>query len=233
MERIAATLFDHDPAAFGVDGPAAVVDDGVAECGRGVCWLGFRLPGGRWGPGVPRRRARASMASSSRALTRACWSAARPSRNCAMAWRCSAWAASWRIRAANGSAPRPSGAMDLLPSAIPPWEAGVRPPEGPAPARACPTLRVGLVAEVVGDIGVRERAEVAEHVPPGDHQIGVRLPSALRRGGGLFDDGLGSPGPGIRGRTRSRSDLWHLSAGAALISENPTARVGRRRSCRP
>src|SRR5260370_27732965 len=34
--------------------------------------------------------------------------------------------------------------MDLLPSAIPPWEAGVRPPERPALARACRTLRVGL-----------------------------------------------------------------------------------------
>src|SRR5258707_6823684 len=45
-------------------------------------------------------RASAAIVSSSRALMRACWSAARRARNSAIARRCSAWAASWRTRAA-------------------------------------------------------------------------------------------------------------------------------------
>src|SRR5215470_10642566 len=49
------------------------------------------------------------MASSSRASRRACWSAARRARNSAMARRCSAWAASWRIRAARAGFFRVAG----------------------------------------------------------------------------------------------------------------------------
>src|SRR5271165_2233944 len=62
-----------------------------------------------WGPGAPSRLASAAMASSSRALTRACWSAARRARNSAMARRCSAWAASWRTRAATAGFLRVAG----------------------------------------------------------------------------------------------------------------------------
>jgi len=81
---LAATLFEYESAAFGVHVPAA------------GSWPG-RLRARR---GSPRRLASAAMASSSRALTRACWSAARRARNSAIARRCSAWAASWRTRAA-------------------------------------------------------------------------------------------------------------------------------------
>ena len=68
---------------------------------------------------VPVRPASAAMASSSSALMRACWSAARRARNSATARRCSAWAASWRARAAT------AGVMTLAgPAAGRPGAAG-------------------------------------------------------------------------------------------------------------
>jgi len=77
VELLAATLFAHDLAAFGVHVPASLPGDWAAG-------LAVRAPGwwpgqaGRLGcgPGVPRRSASAAMASSSRASTRACWPAA-------------------------------------------------------------------------------------------------------------------------------------------------------------
>src|SRR5712671_6048230 len=98
---LAATLSAHGPAAFDEHVPAVlggVLLPGVLAAGPGGGQLAGRLPG--WWPAAPRRLASAAMASSSRALTRACWSAARRARNSAMARRCSCWAASWRTLAA-------------------------------------------------------------------------------------------------------------------------------------
>src|SRR6266702_4627479 len=68
---LAVTLFDHHSAGFRVHVPAGLDDDERR-------WAGCAGQDDRrgWGPGAPRR---AAMASSSRALTRACWSAARRS----------------------------------------------------------------------------------------------------------------------------------------------------------
>ena len=102
---LAAAVFAHESAAFGVHVLAgAGVDVG---------------PGGAAGagPGAPRRLASAAMASSSKASRRACWSAARRVWNSAMARRCSAWAASWRTRAATAGFFRvagPPGVMRLV-----------------------------------------------------------------------------------------------------------------------
>src|SRR6516164_7323120 len=72
-------------------------------------WRADWSAGVGWGPGAPRRLASAAMAWSSRASRRACWSAARRARNSAMARRCSAWAASWRTRAARAGFFRVAG----------------------------------------------------------------------------------------------------------------------------
>src|SRR6516225_8089767 len=72
-------------------------------------WRADWSAGVGWGPGAPRRLASAAMASSRRASRRACWSAARRARNSAMARRCSAWAASWRTRAATAGFRRVAG----------------------------------------------------------------------------------------------------------------------------
>ncbi len=71
---LAVMLFDHHSAGFRVHVPAGLDDDERR-------WAGCAGQDGRrgWGPGWPRRAARAAMVSSSRAWVRACWSAARRS----------------------------------------------------------------------------------------------------------------------------------------------------------
>src|SRR5258706_344176 len=94
---LAATLSAHGPAAFDEHVPAVlggVLLPGVLAAGPGGGQLAGRLPG--WWPAAPRRLASAAMASSSRALTRACWSAARRGPNPAVARRWSGWGAGWR-----------------------------------------------------------------------------------------------------------------------------------------
>src|SRR6266487_3392038 len=67
---LAVMLFDHHSAGFRVHVPAGLDDDERR-------WAGCAGQDGRrgWGPGWPRRAARAAMVSSSRAWVRACWSA--------------------------------------------------------------------------------------------------------------------------------------------------------------
>jgi hypothetical protein len=126
---LAAALFAHESAAFGVHVPAGLDVDllllwlaGRLAARRVVVSLAARggaVPGWRqagWPPvwlGSLNRWASAAMASSSRALMRACWSAARRARNSATARRCSAWAASWRSRAAAAGLMRAAGCPAL------------------------------------------------------------------------------------------------------------------------
>src|SRR5512142_255988 len=94
---LAATVFAHGSAAFGVEVLAGAGGDVGLGCRAGV-GSGCAEEAGERGDGFEEQGVR-----------RACWSAAWRARNSAMARRCPAWAASWRTRAARAGFFRVAG----------------------------------------------------------------------------------------------------------------------------